>query len=338
VALEDQATFICGHPKSGTSLLRGMLDSHPQLIVFPEETKFFRRVFPEAAGLGPEAGARVVGDRILQIFHWSPSMPAPGQAGFLDRDYTYLSHAPVEEVYRRRVAGWTGESGRLLAAAILAYGEASGRLGPQARRWVEKSPYNERYADRIFEWWPEARCLHVVRDPRDNYASYRRKHPDWTPAAFADSWRRSTVRGWRNQRKFGGERYHIIRYEDLVLETEEAITDIVRFLGIEDASTLRLPTRDGRTWKGNSMFGEDFEGISQRPVGRYAEALAESSRRELERQLEPEMTRLAYRFTPPLTLREKISGRVARMKWTWRSLRSALRGPSAAPPVAPGRK
>src|SRR3990172_5712525 len=63
--LEDNATFICGHPKSGTSLVRGMLDSHPQLIVFPEETKFFRRVLPEAAGRGMDETAGVVEDRIL---------------------------------------------------------------------------------------------------------------------------------------------------------------------------------------------------------------------------------------------------------------------------------
>jgi hypothetical protein len=62
-----------------------MLDSHPQLIVFPEETKFFRRVLPQAVGLEPEASARVVGDRVLQIFRWNPDRPAQGQVGFLDR-------------------------------------------------------------------------------------------------------------------------------------------------------------------------------------------------------------------------------------------------------------
>ena len=38
VPLRDRPVFICGHPKSGTSLLRNLLDSHSELVVYPEET------------------------------------------------------------------------------------------------------------------------------------------------------------------------------------------------------------------------------------------------------------------------------------------------------------
>ena len=49
--LENAATFICGHPKSGTSLLLTLLDSHPQLVVYPEESHFFRRFNDQAGDL-----------------------------------------------------------------------------------------------------------------------------------------------------------------------------------------------------------------------------------------------------------------------------------------------
>ena len=48
--LRDSPIFICGHPKSGTSLLRSILDSHPEIIVYPEETGFFRRYLPNSDG------------------------------------------------------------------------------------------------------------------------------------------------------------------------------------------------------------------------------------------------------------------------------------------------
>jgi hypothetical protein len=317
--LEDNATFICGHPKSGTSLVRGMLDSHPQLIVFPEETKFFRHVLPEAAGRGMEEAAGVVEDRILQIFQWSAESPLPSQAGFPDRDYGHLAHEEVKAAYRRRLKGWAGEPSWLLSAAVLAYGEVSGRLGPDTLRWVEKSPYNERHAGQIFSWWPEARCLHVVRDPRDNYASYRKKHPDWTPEAFAYSWLRSTRRGWKNQKDFGIDRYWTLRYEDLILATDKTIARIVDFLGVKAADALRSPTRDGRPWKGNSMFGEAFDGISARPVGRFADELSEADTRRLERLLEPEMARLGYALARPLAPGDCFAGIVGRVKGALRS-------------------
>ena len=48
--LRDSPVFIAGHPRSGTSLLRSVLDSHPELVAYPEETSFFRRYLPKAAG------------------------------------------------------------------------------------------------------------------------------------------------------------------------------------------------------------------------------------------------------------------------------------------------
>ncbi|MFQ5335223.1 MAG: sulfotransferase, partial [Flavobacteriales bacterium] len=36
--------FICGAHKSGTSLMRSLLDSHPELFVIPFETHYFQNV------------------------------------------------------------------------------------------------------------------------------------------------------------------------------------------------------------------------------------------------------------------------------------------------------
>jgi hypothetical protein len=322
--LADQATFICGHPKSGTSLLRAMLDSHSQLLVFPEETKFFRLVLPTIAGASAEEAARSVENRILGVFRWSADSPTAGQQGFLDRDYRHVDHDEIERVFRRRAASWDGDLLSLLPMAVLAYGEVSRGLDARTLRWVEKSPYNESYGQEIFARWPDARCIHVVRDPRDNYASYRRKHPSWSPGTFAFSWSLSVRRGRRNQQRFGAGRYRILRYEDLVLDPDVAIAALTEFLGIEDEPALRAPTRDGKAWGGNSMFGETFDGISRSPVGRSKKELDVLSRRTLEQILADEMSRLGYTIAPPLTAAERLAGSLARVKWRLRSLLPAL--------------
>ena len=38
------ATFIIGFARSGTTLLRSLLDNHSELVVFPGELKFFKRI------------------------------------------------------------------------------------------------------------------------------------------------------------------------------------------------------------------------------------------------------------------------------------------------------
>ena len=293
----DRPVFICGHPTSGTSLLRGILDAHPQLVTYPEETGFFRRYLPKSQGRPLEEKLDLSDQYLTHIFEWNTSSPPPHQAGFPDRDYSHLSAESIRGVQRRMLEEGCRQDGDVLSAAVLAYGEVSGRLSEGSRRWVEKTPYNENFAGQIFAWWPEALCLHMVRDPRDNYVSYRRKHPDWSPETFARSWRRSTRAGIENQAKYGEKRYLIIRYEDFTSDPEGTISQVCSFLGIDDDPSLRNPTRGGQPWQGNSMFGDRFRGIGHSGVGRWHVSLPVRDCFVIETLASPAMRDMHYERT-----------------------------------------
>ena len=76
--LRDHPLFICGHPKAGTSLARAVFDSHPQLVVFPEETSFFRRFLPLAEGLDLEGQLNLAEKMLIHIFRWNQANPTSG--------------------------------------------------------------------------------------------------------------------------------------------------------------------------------------------------------------------------------------------------------------------
>jgi hypothetical protein len=292
--LRDRPVFICGHPKAGTSLLRAVFDSHPQLIVYPEETVFFRRFLPRAAGLDLEGQLALADETLIHIFQWRRAQPAPSQAGFLDRDYSDIPYEQVWQVMRRLAYQRCLHPGDVLSAAVLAYGQVSGLVTPATRLWVEKSPYNEYYAAQIFAWWPEARCIHILRDPRDNYVSYRRKHPDWQPEFFALNWRRSTLAGMENLQRYGGRRYLIVRYEDLVQSPEATQRRLTDFLCIDWDPSLAAPTRAGAQWAGNSMFSEQFQGISAAPVARWRGELSSQDAAVIEHMAGTPMEQFQY--------------------------------------------
>ncbi len=273
-SLRQKPVFICGHPKAGTSLLRAVFDSHPQLIVYPEETIFFRRYLPQAQGLDLEAQLLLAEKHLIQIFKWNTSSPDPSQTGYADRDYSAVDYEAVRLAMRQFAAQQHHNPGDILSAAIMAYGQVSGQTGEQTQWWVEKSPYNEYFASQIFDWWPDARCIHIVRDPRDNFVSYRRKHPDWSAEFFATNWKRSTQAGIENHQKFGESRYKILRYEDLTRSPEQHLKSLVDFLEISWDPSLSAPTRAGEQWQGNSMFANQFQSISSAPVARWKEKLA----------------------------------------------------------------
>src|SRR4030067_1920533 len=99
--LRDPPVFICGHPKAGTSLLRAVLDSHPQLVVYPEETVFFRRTLPQLNNLELEDQLNLPERTLIHIFKWKRDRPDPSQSGFPDRDYSSLPFADVRDAMER---------------------------------------------------------------------------------------------------------------------------------------------------------------------------------------------------------------------------------------------
>jgi hypothetical protein len=292
--LRDSPVFIAGHPKSGTSLLRSVLDSHPALVAYPEETSFFRRYLPKTAGKSL-LQKTVLSDRYLtHIFEWNQVNPPAHQAGFPDRDYSYIPVAKVRRAVNQLVAERFRHDGDMLSAVILAYGQVTGQLTAATRHWVEKTPYNEHYTAQIFAWWPAALMVHTVRDPRDNFTSYRRKHSNWSPEAFAMSWARSTQAGFDNLARYGAEHYWMLRFEDLVIAPEARLRQLCQFLHIDDDPSLRQPARGGKPWAGNSMFEDEHSAISAAPVGRWQATLPAEDVAALEVVAAPWMRRLGY--------------------------------------------
>ncbi len=316
-ALRERPLFICGHPKAGTSLLRAIFDSHPQLVVYPEETVFFRRFLPKAEGLDLKSQLELADQLLIHIFRWNAADPVPDQDDFPGRDYSKLSFDEVQCAFHDLIGEEIHNPGEILSAAVLAFGKVSGQASENTRRWVEKSPYNEYFSKEIFSWWPEARCIHIVRDPRDNFASYRRKHPAWAPEFFAANWARSGKAGLDNQRRFGTERYLILRYEDLARSSSENIRKITQFLQIDWDPALTSPTRAGEQWNGNSMFANQFREISSAPVDRWRGQLEPVEAAVIEMGTSPFFKEFGYQSEVQMNgkTRNWIQGRTRLITW-----------------------
>jgi hypothetical protein len=262
LSLRDRPIFVCGHPKSGTTLLRALLDSHPQLLVYPDETFFFRGFLPETGTLSNDEKLSLAQRYLLHFFANQDKEEFTGYA----KTCSVMQQIIEKEGYRH--------DGDWLSSTILAFGQVNKQINNQTLFWVEKTPYNEHFAKMIYKWWPDARCIHVLRDPRDNYATYHRKHSGLTVEEFSWSWCASLKAGLENQKRFSPQAYRILRYEDLVQKPEATIQEITIFLGIQDNENLRMPTTMGKLWEGNSQFGDKFAGISAKPLKRWKTTLS----------------------------------------------------------------
>ncbi len=202
------APFVVGATRSGTTLLRLMLDAHPGIAI-PSETHFI----PELVAAREKHGA--TREQMLELLtshrRWGDFTIAP------------------EELAERwaRIEPLTGAGA--VRAFFRLYAEKQGK--PDAR-WGDKTPGYVKSMREIQGYLPEARFIHLIRDGRDVALSVLEQ--SWGPQsieAAAEKWRSRVNRG-RSQAPYLGF-YMEVRFEDLVLETERELRRICELIGID---------------------------------------------------------------------------------------------------------
>lgn len=271
--------FIGGCPKSGTTLLLSLLDSHPQLVVLPEESFYLEdlRLFQSL----PTFHARL--HRLLQkselrLLSQGQVKLARSVISTDTRDYSNFDYqrfiALIEEFIKQP---WMNDS-LLFSELIRAYAIVRGLDWKHCVRWVEKSTSNEVRHVAMDELYPDARLVQVVRDPRAVFASRKKflvnRYGRHTKAhRLVREWNRSSQEIPRLRKH--ADRFMVVRYEDLVKDPKPIMLDVCRLAGITFIEELLQPTRAGEKWQGNSAFQAAFTGINTVSVDQWKDQLAE---------------------------------------------------------------
>ncbi len=286
--LKDRPVFIGGIPRSGTTLLRSMLDGHPQVVVHPGRTGFFKIFVPAASGKDTQQ-CIALAERTLLRYHYERRNHPSTQ---LEVDYDTLRWAFID-----RLLATDLHLAAYLSSAILATAETTGRLTGRELCWAERTCFNELYTQQIFHWWTDAHLVQIIRDPRATYAARLRRHaPHNSVSAFAYSWLRSARKASDNASALSRGRFLKVRYEDLVQDTQKEMERIASFLDLEPDPILWRPTRISGTelWTGNSAYGDSFDGVQTTSVERWRKILSRSEVALLESLLRDEMPRHGY--------------------------------------------
>ncbi|HVR31601.1 MAG TPA: sulfotransferase [Acidimicrobiia bacterium] len=250
--MTDSPILITGADRSGTSLMYALLGSHPDVAMIRRSNVW--RWFDGAFGpLDQPRNLERCLDQVMRYQRMAVLEPDPDR---IRRDF-----AAGEPTY-----------GRLFA---LVFRHHADRLGRE--RWGDKSLHTEHHADRVFEEWPEAKVIHMVRDPRDRHASVIKRYPDQSKGigAITGRWIESVDVGRRNLDRFG-DHYLIVRYETLAERPVDTLVSVCRFLALPfDEAMLSMDGVPEQSEEGgNSSFGRLAPGtISARSIGRFAEVL-----------------------------------------------------------------
>lgn len=168
------------------------------------------------------------------------------------------------------------------------------RLGKS--RWGDKSLGAEGYADVIMAAYPGAKMIHIIRDPRDRYASqfHHRGVGKGQLGAGAALWLWSVRLAERNQRKYR-DRYKIIQYEALVREPEPLLRAICDFIGeVYSPDMLMIHNHSNAVSGSNLTASSTLRPIWTTSIGRFRTDLSQREIAFLQLATYRQMMRYGY--------------------------------------------
>lgn len=196
--------FIVGCPRSGTTLLSVLLDRHSSVAVPPET--FFFHVF---SGLSRQ--------REKPDYEWLVSQ-------YLDDSYMTAMKLDRAKVLQRLYA-YNSDHASFFRSALEEYAAVHNKsiIG-------EKTATHIKWIDTIFQWYPNAKVIWIVRDGRDvAMALMRLFHKNLR--THCCTWRMSVELGLKFEQKYSNK-IHKIRFEDLITNPQSELKNLGNFLGI----------------------------------------------------------------------------------------------------------
>jgi hypothetical protein len=246
---------VVGCPRSGTTLITVMLDSHPAIAMLPE-TAFLPHLAPLAAKPGGPSLREFF--RLVTTDRWSRS--------------NWNDIGIDKEAYWRRL--YELETFSLTVALRVLYGMYADALGKHL--FGEKTPADTHCMPLIEALLPEARFIHIIRDPRNVVLSINKtsiaRSVEETARVWVDAVSVARASGQRVRH------YHEVRFEDLVGDPENVLRAVCRFLDLAYSSLMLEYEASGArhvNHLGDRMHSNDLAMVP----------------RELRAQLHPNLTR-----------------------------------------------
>lgn len=264
----SRPVFVVTGPRSGSTLVVGLLDSHPRIAMTNEAgwVTFLRKSFL----LAKTPSSAVIDDG--EGFETPGLIPERYVENFA-RSFLALVPAFVNEFHRRIGVELSGDACDWFGDKIVSHNDLA-------------------FAVRRF---PDAAMIQLVRDPRDVVAStfaYQKEHPAaWLESDFLvridhmKRFLRDTDAQLRERER------HFLRYEDLVADIEGRTAEMLAFLGLEITDEVRGYQEDAA----RRLFAS--HGTSDSPaasIGRWRRDFTPEQQRLANDRLADQLARFGY--------------------------------------------
>jgi hypothetical protein len=264
------AIFVVGVHRSGTTLMRSILNASSQVAITNENHYFGHLLASEGVHHAVRSMGDLHDDAVLDnvVAYIYDRVAARRWFREPSRAWVWLRRNVPRDEFRARLAASDRSERAVFDTLLRLYADRRGKTIPG-----EKTPAHVRHGEILLRWYPDGRIIHMLRDPRAIYVSdlrRRRHYPGSAPYRLLNRvpgalsavllvqttivWVDSVARMRENRRRHPN-RYLVVRFEDLVSQPRAEVRRICRFVGIpfEEPMLDRVVESHGQTL-GSSGF------------------------------------------------------------------------------------
>lgn len=259
--MQTDPIFIIGTERSGSNLLRLMLNAHSAVAVPhpPHILNYFSPLLKYYGDLAePRRMKRLIKDVLAlldtHIYPWEIRID-PG---------IFQTDPPPVDLF--------GIFSRIYDEYLRGTGK---------RRWGNKSTFMIHHAGTVLDAYPNAKFLWLVRDPRAVAASSKKSvfspfHPYYT----ARLWRTQQIEGLKLLDSLSEKNIILVRYEDLVTDPESSLAGICAFIDEEYEPGMLEFHRTGSARKSAGLSASWVNSASPVQTGRLSAYRKDLTRRQ----------------------------------------------------------
>lgn len=307
--------FVTGMFRSGTTLMARMLNSHPQ-IAFASDPYFpIFKAFRNAVIEQMSIEGNIDYSAPLDDYYYYPEkqdLMEKIQDSSLDLPINNIDlsalrktvanaarpYSPMIEHYLDDLGGETFTEIFRNGLNIIkrAYGSENTKLLGFKEVWTDE------FAGHILKSFPEAKVIHIIRDPRAVVASNHATNERYPILFLARQWRKISTFSWVHSQPFFPYRDRVlpVQYEKLISHPMEETRKICEFLGIDFDRNLVDPSSfvdgEGKPWVQNSYHFEGTKQFNVRSLDKWRKTLSETMVGLIENLCCPEMLSWGYDF------------------------------------------
>jgi len=260
--------FILGTQRSGTTLLRLILNSH-KLVSIPEEASFLK------FALKKNKYSLANKNKIYK---------------YLINDYQLNKwNLPKEKI--KEILSMSNTNIDLISNFYSTYKNFFSK-----KLVGDKTPPFIRYLSILNDYYPEAKYIFIVRDGRDSFLSLRNRnhHSAKSFVLGGLEWKIKNCLILKNLNNISSDKKIIIKYEDLIKNPQKIIIDVCGFLNIEFQKDMLQFWKNSKDFIDKNHSSKIFKPIDSTNLNKWKIGLTDKEIKKFQYYAEPLLKKYDY--------------------------------------------